>query len=70
MTQQALTIKQDQTPIVTELTARDVFNIWLPDQSELTRTVKGRSDRFPGMGRKAGTRRAYRGCDGLQAGPS
>ena len=32
-------IRTDQTPTTTELTARDVFNIWLADQSELTRTV-------------------------------
>jgi hypothetical protein len=36
MTQQALTIRQDQTPTTTKLTTRDIFNIWLPDQSELT----------------------------------
>jgi site-specific recombinase XerD len=35
----ALTIRTDQTLSTTELTARDVFNIWLADQSELTRTV-------------------------------
>jgi site-specific recombinase XerD len=39
MTTTALTIRQDHTPTTTELTARDVFNIWLADQSELTRTV-------------------------------
>lgn len=39
MTQQILTIRQDQTLSTTELTARDVFNIWLADQSELTQTV-------------------------------
>jgi hypothetical protein len=35
----ALTIRQDQTPPTTGLTARDVFSIWLADQGELTRTV-------------------------------
>jgi len=39
MTQQALTIRQDQTPTTTKLTTKDIFNIWLPDQSELTQTV-------------------------------
>ena len=34
-----LAIRTDQTLTTTELTARDVFNIWLADQSELTRTV-------------------------------
>ena len=34
-----LAIRTDQTPTTTELTARDVFNIWLNDQSELTQTV-------------------------------
>ena len=34
-----LTIRTDQTLSTTELTTRDVFNIWLADQSELTRTV-------------------------------
>jgi len=33
MTQQALIIRQDQTPITTELTARDVFNIAQVDTS-------------------------------------
>ena len=37
----ALTTTTDRTPATTELTARDVFNIWLADQSELTRTVYG-----------------------------
>jgi hypothetical protein len=39
MTQQALTIREDQTPTITELATKDIFNIWLPDQSELTQTV-------------------------------
>jgi hypothetical protein len=39
MTQQTLTIRQDQTPTTTGLTTRDVFGIWLADQDELTRGV-------------------------------
>jgi len=39
MTQQALTIRPDQTPTTTHLTAKDIFNIWLADQSELTQAV-------------------------------
>jgi len=39
MTQQALAIRSDSALTTTELTARDVFNIWLADQSGLTRTV-------------------------------
>jgi hypothetical protein len=39
MTQQALTIRQDQTPTTTKLTTRDVFSIWLADQRQLTRRV-------------------------------
>ena len=35
----ALTTTTDRALTATELTARDVFNIWLADQSELTRTV-------------------------------
>jgi integrase/recombinase XerD len=39
MKQRALTTQQDQTPTTRNLTARDVFNIWLADQGELTREV-------------------------------
>ena len=51
MTQQALTMRQDQTLTTTKLTARDVFSIWLADQGELTQTAK-RRDRVSGMGGK------------------
>jgi hypothetical protein len=39
MTTTALTTTTNRTPTTTELTARDIFNIWLADQSELTWTV-------------------------------
>jgi hypothetical protein len=39
MTTTALAIRTDQTPTTTELAAKDMFNIWLAEQSELTRTV-------------------------------
>jgi len=35
----ALTIRTDAALSTTKLTARDIFNIWLADQSELTQTV-------------------------------
>lgn len=39
MTTTALTTTTSRTLTTTELTARDVFNIWLADQSELTQMV-------------------------------
>ena len=39
MTTTALTATTDRTPTTTKLTAKDIFNIWLADQSELTQTV-------------------------------
>jgi len=59
MTQQALTIRQDQTLTTTKLTARDVFSIWLADQGELIQMAK-RRDRVSGMGGETNTKRTHR----------